>query len=184
MSTDTYVDRPRLCAFTFGDGRRCRTPRRLDHPHLCYFHAVKEAQTLARQDAARKIAFDLSGEFIAFRDVNAAIAHTISAVALGHMKPKTATVIAYLCQSLVQSAARAESEYLRTFGEVEWQNEIVNSLDTCSPEKMEEEPQEPTDTEMPSPQVALPSPDASATADSEADPESSPEEDPELLQIN
>ncbi len=36
-----------LCAFTFADGRQCRTPRRFGHPHVCYFHAQKEAEALA-----------------------------------------------------------------------------------------------------------------------------------------
>jgi hypothetical protein len=35
-------DRSNLCAFTFADGRRCRTPRRSGHPHLCYFHAQRK----------------------------------------------------------------------------------------------------------------------------------------------
>jgi hypothetical protein len=40
-------NRSSLCSFTFADGRHCRTPRCSAHPHLCYFHARKEAQTLA-----------------------------------------------------------------------------------------------------------------------------------------
>jgi hypothetical protein len=36
-----------LCAFTFADGRQCRTPRCSGHLHLCYFHAQKEAERLA-----------------------------------------------------------------------------------------------------------------------------------------
>ena len=34
-------DRSDLCSFTFVDGRRCRIPRRADHPYLCAFHARK-----------------------------------------------------------------------------------------------------------------------------------------------
>jgi hypothetical protein len=30
---------PNLCAFTFADGRQCRTPRCSGHLHFCYFHA-------------------------------------------------------------------------------------------------------------------------------------------------
>jgi len=37
-------DRASLCSFTLTDGRHCRTPRRDGHPHLCAFHARKEAQ--------------------------------------------------------------------------------------------------------------------------------------------
>ena len=130
MSVDLYPDRPRLCVHCYEDGRRCRLPRRSDHPSLCYYHARKEAQALAAQQAADRIAYDLSGECIAFRDVSAAIAHTISAVASGHLKTRTATTIAYLCQSLVQSAARAESEHIRVFGLKDWQDEIVHTFNT------------------------------------------------------
>jgi hypothetical protein len=160
MSIDPTVDRPRLCAHTFDDGRRCRTPHRSGHT-LCHFHARKEAETLARQAAAAKISYDLSGECIAFRDVSAAIAHTISAVAHGHIKHKAATTIAYLCQSLVQSAARAESEHIRTFGIQDWKDEVIHTfntsrfaepklssdLDPAEPDESEEAPTEEAPTE-------------------------------------
>src|SRR6266446_3364972 len=45
-------DRSSLCSFMFVDGRKCRIPRRVDHPYLCAFHARKEAQTLAGERAA------------------------------------------------------------------------------------------------------------------------------------
>jgi type IV secretory pathway VirB10-like protein len=133
--SDLYPDHPRLCAFTFADGRRCRTPRRPDHPYLCYFHARKEAQRLASERAAWNITYDLSGDYLAFRDVNSAIAHTISAVAYGHLKGHAATTVAYLCQSLVQSAARAEREHIRTFGEDDWTDEVCKSFNSRRPPK-------------------------------------------------
>src|SRR5438132_3375214 len=48
-------DRSRLCAFTFADGRQCRTPRCSGHLHLCYFHAQKEAESLAAQQVGEDI---------------------------------------------------------------------------------------------------------------------------------
>ena len=44
-----------LCAFTFADGRQCRTPRCSGHLHLCYFHAQKEAESLAAKQAGKDI---------------------------------------------------------------------------------------------------------------------------------
>ena len=41
MSTNRSKDRASMCSFTFADGRRCRSPRRNSHPHLCAFHAHK-----------------------------------------------------------------------------------------------------------------------------------------------
>ena len=60
MSTRSN-DRAFLCSFTFSDGRRCRTPRSVKHPHLCYFHARKEAQSLAAEDLGRDITYFFSG---------------------------------------------------------------------------------------------------------------------------
>jgi hypothetical protein len=143
MPTNFAVDRSRLCAFIFDDGDRCRAPRRSDHPY-CYFHARKDAQSRATKETAENIAFAFSGPYIAFRDLSQALAHTISAVAYGHMNPKAATTIAYLGQSLVQSLARAESEHLRAIGAKHWGNEIVNSYNNCLDEKerqtLQEEP--------------------------------------------
>ena len=34
-------DRVSLCRFTFADGRQCRAPRAVRHPHFCPFHAPK-----------------------------------------------------------------------------------------------------------------------------------------------
>ena len=64
MSTNRSVDRfavthknrrSCLCAFTFADGRRCRTPRLNGHPRLCCFHAKREAQSLAVQQVGRDV---------------------------------------------------------------------------------------------------------------------------------
>jgi hypothetical protein len=55
----TIKDRSRLCAFTFADGRQCRTPRRSGHQHLCYYHAKKEAEALIAKQAGEDLAFVL-----------------------------------------------------------------------------------------------------------------------------
>jgi hypothetical protein len=54
MSTIHPKDRASLCAFTFADGRRCRTPRCAVHAQLCYFHARKQAQVQAARDFDRQ----------------------------------------------------------------------------------------------------------------------------------
>ena len=84
MSTRSK-DRSSLCSFTFVDGRRCRMPRRED-PHLCPFHARKEAQALAGQKAAEDIAYHLSGTYISGCDLNSALGRLFAAVALGRWR--------------------------------------------------------------------------------------------------
>jgi hypothetical protein len=51
LTATNKKDRSGLCAFTFADGRQCRTPRRSGHQHLCCFHAQKEAQARAARQA-------------------------------------------------------------------------------------------------------------------------------------
>jgi hypothetical protein len=172
MSIDLTVDRPRLCAFTFDDGRRCRIPRRSDHT-LCHFHARKEAETRARQSAANKITYDISGECVTFRDVSAAIAHTISAVAHGHIKPKAAATIAYLCQSLVQSAVHAENEHIQAFGLQDWREEVAHSFNTASPAEPKVSPPASSPAENSSPKADLkdhPSDESGDEADNQPQP--------------
>jgi hypothetical protein len=55
MSTNHSKDRASLCAFTFADGRQCRSPRRNSHPYLCTFHARKEAQAFSGERAGEDI---------------------------------------------------------------------------------------------------------------------------------
>lgn len=96
MSAKRSNDRSSLCAFMFTDGRMCRIPRRVGHPHLCAFHARKEAQTLDAEAAGQDIAYHLSGGFLSACDLSSALGRLFSAVAQGHVKPKTASTLAYL----------------------------------------------------------------------------------------
>src|SRR5713226_8718623 len=89
-------DRSSLCSFTFVDGRHCRIPRQAGHPYLCAFHARKEAQSLAGQEAGKDIAYHLSGSFVSACDLTSALGRLFSAVAQGQVKPKTASTLAYL----------------------------------------------------------------------------------------
>src|SRR5258708_9016766 len=96
-------DRSRLCAFTFADGRQCRTPRRSGHPHLCYFHAQKESEALAAKQAGEDISSFLSTNLLSACDLSAAMARLFSAVARGDVKPTVASTLAYLSQTMIPS---------------------------------------------------------------------------------
>jgi hypothetical protein len=127
MSTIRSKDRSSLCSFTFADGRRCRTPRRDGHPYLCAFHARKEAQALAGQEAGQDIAYHLSGSYVSACDLSSALGRLFAAVAQGHIKPKTASTLAYLGQTLVQNLHLAENEYINAFGTNSWRETIRTS---------------------------------------------------------
>ena len=64
LSATSKKDRSHLCAFTFADGRQCRTPRRSGHPQLCYFHAQKEAESIAAKQAGEAIASFFFGDYL------------------------------------------------------------------------------------------------------------------------
>ncbi len=158
MSTNRSKDRSSLCSFTFTDGRHCRIPRRAAHPYLCAFHARKEAQALAGQEAGQDIAYHLSGSYVSACDLSSALGRLFSAVAQGQMKPKTASTLAYLGQTLVQSLHLAQNEYISAFGANSWRETIRTSHNQSA------------DHLSPTPQS--PPPPSTPTAASAASPES------------
>ena len=122
-----------LCAFTFANGHRCRMPRRQDHACLCFFHARKEAQSLAAENAGEEIAGFLSGAYVSACDLNSALARLFVAVAQGHIKPKTASTLAYLGQTLVQALHLAQHEYINAFGTDSWRRTVRSSFAPPAP---------------------------------------------------
>src|SRR6266446_7691988 len=129
MSTNRSKDRSSFCSFMFVDGRHCRIPRQLGHPYLCAFHARKEAQKLAGQEAGKDIAYHLSGSFVSACDLSSALGRLFSAVAQGHVKPKTASTLAYLGQTLVQNLHLAQDEYINAFGTNYWRETVRRNFD-------------------------------------------------------
>jgi len=122
------ANRSCLCAFTFADGRRCRSPRLNGHPHLCCFHAKREAQSLAAQQVGRDVSSFLSGSYLSACDLSSALGRLFSAVAQGEVKPRTATTLAYLGQTLLQSIQLAQDEYINAFGTDYWRRTIRSSF--------------------------------------------------------
>ncbi len=141
MSVNHSKDRSSLCSFTFADGRQCRTPRAA-HPYLCAFHARKDAQALAGEAAGKDIAYHLSGSYVSACDLSSALGRLFSAVAQGQVKPKTASTLAYLGQTLVQALHLAQHEYINAYGTNSWRETIrtshEQSANHTSPDPQEE----------------------------------------------
>ncbi|HXN53081.1 MAG TPA: hypothetical protein VN943_14210 [Candidatus Acidoferrum sp.] len=162
MSTNRSKDRSSLCSFTFADGRHCRTPRRDGHPHLCAFHARKEAQALAGHEAGQEIAYHLSGRYVSACDLSSALGRLFSAVAQGQIKPKTASTLAYLGQTLVQNLHLAQNEYINAFGTDSWR-ETVRASHNQPAKHMSPDSQSP-------PPAPTPTPSSATSPESEQDP--------------
>jgi len=132
MSTTRSKDRAGLCSFTFANGHRCRSLCSTSHPHLCYYHARKESQARAAEEIGRDISYFFSGRYLSACDLSAVLARLFSAVASGELKPKTATTLAYLAQTLLQTIHLAQKEYINAFGTDSWRRAVCSSVNDNS----------------------------------------------------
>ena len=164
MSTNRSKDRSSLCSFMFVDGRHCRIPRQLGHPYLCAFHARKDAQALAGEAAGKDIAYHLSGSFVSACDLSSALGRLFSAVAQGQVKPKTASTLAYLGQTLVQILPLAQDEYINAYDTDTWRETIRTSHEQSAKHTEEPAPESPTPEPEPEPEPA-PAPTPAAPSD-------------------
>src|SRR5260370_33419372 len=121
-------DGSRLLAFTFADGRQCRTPRRSAHQNLCYYHAKKEAEALIAKQAREDLASLFCGKILCAPDFAAALGRVLSAVAGGYIKPKTAVTLALLGHTLNQSIKIAQDEYANAPGGNARRERVVSYL--------------------------------------------------------
>ena len=116
MSSIRPQDRAFVCTFTFADGRRCRTPRSSRHPRLCFDHARKEAHARPGDQVRSDLSLFFSGDNVSARDLGAAIADLLPSVAHGQIKPKTASALAHLSRTLLQTIHLSQYEFIPTFG--------------------------------------------------------------------
>jgi hypothetical protein len=146
-------DRSRLCAFTFADGRQCRSLRLSGHQHLCYDHAKKEAEAGIAKQAREDLVSLFCGKALAAPDFADALGRVLSAVARGYIKPKTAVSLALLGHTLNQSIELAQHEYANAPGGNARRERVVSCL-------MLPAPPEPPSQVAPTPQ---PAPSSAAT---------------------
>lgn len=124
----TKQDRSGLCSFTFADGRQCRTPRLSRASHLCHFHAQKEAQARVAAQTGEAISSFVTDDYLSACDLTSALSRVFYGVARGQIKRKTATTLAYLGQTLLQSIPLAQHEYINAFGTPSWRQQVASSF--------------------------------------------------------
>jgi len=102
------------CTFAFADGRRCRMLRFANHLQFCHHHALKEAQALAAERLGQDMTCHFAGRHFSACDLAAALNRLLDAVASGLIKPGTASTLAYLARTLLQTIHLAEQESPRS----------------------------------------------------------------------
>jgi hypothetical protein len=129
MSDSLAMDRfSQTCSHTFLDGRRCRMLRSPGHPELCPYHARKDAQARAVEQLGNDIAKDFAGTYTSACDLNSALRHLFTAVAKGHIKPRTANTLGYLAQTMAHNLPVAQQEYSSTFGKAIWSKTVASNM--------------------------------------------------------
>src|SRR5713101_2464186 len=168
MSTNRSKDRSSLCSFTFVDGRYCRT---LDCGGLAAAFEAKPPAIHACKEAHR----------------NNSLCSLCSALCVlcgksfssltgphwpGQVKPKTASTLAYLGQTLVQILPLAQDEYINAYDTDTWCDTIRESHEQSAnhtyPPPPSPSPQPPAPEPAPDP---TPAPTPAAAPDAPPAPE-------------
>jgi hypothetical protein len=114
-----------------------------------------------RQRDGRERPYHLSGSFVSACDLSSALGRLFSAVAQGQVKPKTASTLAYLGQTLVQTLPLAQDEYINAYDTDTWRETIRTSHEQ-SADHISPDPESPEPEPAPAPAPAAAS-DASLT---------------------
>jgi len=134
------------CSFSYSDGRRCRMLCRPPHLTLCPFHAREELQLLEAQDLAASFA-TRSGGLYTYNDVNAALCKLFRAVAANRLPPRSAAIMAYIGQLLLQSLPPLEREYNLARGRHAWEDRVADVYYAYVPAAAEPEDDSSSDPE-------------------------------------
>jgi hypothetical protein len=124
-------------------------PRKTSHPYLCTYHARKEAQSEAADQVGRDLATRFSANYLSGSDLSSALAHMMSAIAQGHLKPRAASTLAYLSQTLLQAIHLSQHEYINAFGTTSWREEIRAAFAQPDPDPLCEDHKPEPDAQAP-----------------------------------
>jgi hypothetical protein len=141
MSTTPSEGRALVCSFAYANGHHCRMPRCTAHRYLCTYHARKEAQAEAAEQVGRDLATRFSANYLSGSDLSSALAHRMSAVTQGHLKPKAASTLAYLSQTLLPAIHLSQHEYTNAFGSSSWREEIRAAFPQATSDHQSEDPE-------------------------------------------
>jgi hypothetical protein len=124
-----------------------------------------------RQRDGRERPYHLSGSFVSACDLSSALGRLFSAVAQGHVKPKTASTLAYLGQTLVQILPIAQDEYINAYDTDTWRETIRESHEQSAKHTYPAPPSPIAQSPAPEP-AAEPAPAPTPETTSDASPAS------------
>jgi hypothetical protein len=104
------------CTHRTSNGRRCQSPIAPKHRSLCAHHAIQDLQ---RHDSKLVVEEILgpSGEFGCSFAIHSALGKLFAATAENRISPRTASVLAYISQMLMQNLDDAQRDVIQAIGQ-------------------------------------------------------------------
>ena len=99
------------CHYRDSAGRRCRLPRMKSHPTFCTRHARPAAPepTVPEIDVSQELLGPLT-DFRSTTAINYTLGRLLILKAAGHISPRDASIVAYICQLLMQTVPTVRKE--------------------------------------------------------------------------
>ena len=118
------------CAFTFSDGRRCRS----ECASFCLHHASKREAGFGAEgapvDAVEALAA-LCSDLTSATNINRALTQVFLLMAQGRISQKQAVAFGYLTQLLLQTVPGVRAEFVSAHGYARWEENLKASLESA-----------------------------------------------------
>jgi hypothetical protein len=119
---------------------------------------------VAAAHLARDVSYFFSGEYLSATDLSNALGRLFAGVVQGDVKPKTASTLSYLAQTLLQTIQVAQHEFTNSCGTQDWKQAVIASLEENYKYREPTTPPRPQQIEPPAPAA----PQRQATANDQA----------------
>jgi hypothetical protein len=127
MSNKTSGTRASSCAYTFSDGRQCRS---LPHHNskYCLHHDRKLRRLREEESTAAFVAEPLESTFISESSLNSALSRLFSAIIDQRVSHKTAIQLINLSRILYKTIPRANHEFITAFNNREGYERLIRQI--------------------------------------------------------
>jgi hypothetical protein len=115
MSKPSVNERTR-CTHRTSNGRRCQSPIAPKHRSLCAHHALQDLQRHDSKLVAEEI-LGPNGDFGCSFGIHSALGKLFAATIENRISPRTASVLAYISQLLMQNLDEAQRDVLQAVGQ-------------------------------------------------------------------